>query len=406
MNNQRLAKRRLLWISNDLPDSNRAQAGSQTFNYYIKGICQTGIFDITVLICNNANISTDADTYGIKTLKIHEVRNFIRRIINVESHINPFNKYGNLIRNGIAIDIERYLKVNKQNLDPDLIILEWTQKVILASTVKKIFPNVPIIASEHDVTYLRYFRLYENEKNILKRKFNKTKYLNLKKREIKSLAECDLVKTHNIKDANLLKSDGVDAAKISPLVAYYHDYSSIKGTLDSKNIMFYGAMGRDDNYECALWIIDHIMPSLPEYHLFVVGGNPPHILKEREADNITITGYVRDVSPYFENSLCFIAPLRTGAGIKVKILEAMSAGIPVLTNDIGIEGIPAEDAISYIKCNNEKDYIEQIKTLHSDIDYAICIRDNARLMLKNNFNQEASLKSYINEMIQLTNNKR
>jgi glycosyltransferase involved in cell wall biosynthesis len=404
MNGTGICRKKILWISSDFPDDNRAQAGSQTFNYYIKGVSKTNLFDITVLICDNASISTDADQNEIKTIQIHENRGLLRRIINIESHLNPLNKYGNLIRNGIALDFKYYLLKNRAKLNPDLIILEWTQKVILSSEITKIFPNIPIIASEHDVTYLRYFRLYKNENNIFKRTFKKIKYINLKRRELQSLENCELVKTHNIKDARLLINDGVNKNKISPLVAYYHDYSNVSSTLDCYNIMFYGAMGRDDNYKCALWIIDNIMPSLPEYHLFVVGGNPPKELKDRESKNITITGFVNDVSIYFQNSFCFIAPLKTGAGIKVKVLEAMSAGIPVLTNDIGIEGIPAINQISYIKCDSADDYIQNIIMLRKDIMKAKYIRDNARIMLNNNFNLDNSLKSYIDEIINITDN--
>ena len=60
-----------------------------------------------------------------------------------------------------------------------------------------------------------------------------------------------------------------------------------------------------------------------------------------------------------------MAPLILGAGIKVKILEAMYSGIPVLTNDIGIEGIEAEDKKDYYHCVTAEEYEKVIRTIYS-----------------------------------------
>ena len=72
-------------------------------------------------------------------------------------------------------------------------------------------------------------------------------------------------------------------------------------------------------------------------------------------DVITVTGFVKEISKYFEQSLCLVAPLVLGAGIKIKVLEAMSAGLPVLTNQIGIEGIPAQNGIHYYYCERPQE---------------------------------------------------
>jgi len=84
-----------------------------------------------------------------------------------------------------------------------------------------------------------------------------------------------------------------------------------------------------------------------------------------------------------------------GTGIKVKVIEALSAGIPVLTNDIGIEGIPAENGINYFHCSEPEDYEQIVRLLLADeIDKKKLLQEQ-RMLITNYFNLEESVEDYI-----------
>ena len=87
-----------------------------------------------------------------------------------------------------------------------------------------------------------------------------------------------------------------------------------------------------------------------------------------------------------------------GAGIKVKILEAMSAGLPILTNDIGIEGIPAKTNKEYLHCETPEDYAGGIEKLLSDRSFADEMAKNSKELLAKNFNKKESLEKLIFEL--------
>ena len=106
-----------------------------------------------------------------------------------------------------------------------------------------------------------------------------------------------------------------------------------------------------------------------------------------------ITGFVENVEPYFETALCSLVPLLLGAGIKVKVLESMSAGVPVLTNNIGIEGIPAKDGLEYLHCETADDYISAITKLAGDEKLRNLLSENGRKFIKETFDYERD--SYI-----------
>ncbi len=111
---------------------------------------------------------------------------------------------------------------------------------------------------------------------------------------------------------------------------------------DRESLLFVGTFSHRPNREAALWLAGEIFPSVlrkfPRSILSIVGSNPPRELQELAAriPQIRILGFVDDVRAHLRTSAVFVAPLRSGGGVKVKILHAMGQGIPVVTTRVGI----------------------------------------------------------------------
>ena len=130
-----------------------------------------------------------------------------------------------------------------------------------------------------------------------------------------------------------------------------------------KDILFFGAMSRPENSLSAIWFIENVMPLISDLDIrfVILGSNPTTELKNFQSERIIITGFVESIVPYFESAVCLVAPLVLGAGIKVKILEGLSSGCPVITNQIGIEGIHAKDGIEYVFASEPTEYEKAIR---------------------------------------------
>ncbi len=142
-------------------------------------------------------------------------------------------------------------------------------------------------------------------------------------------------------------------------------------SLPSPNVGFLGAMGYPPNIEAVEWLYKEVFIPLkkirPGLTLVVIGRSPSRsILDLGEKPGVIVTGGVDDVWPYINGIDVFLFPLLQGAGIKNKILEAMYAGRPVVTTEIGIEGIDAIPGQEFVLCRAPEDFQrEAIRLLDS-----------------------------------------
>jgi glycosyltransferase involved in cell wall biosynthesis len=109
-------------------------------------------------------------------------------------------------------------------------------------------------------------------------------------------------------------------------------------------LLYTGTMSYPPNAEGLRWLIAELWPrirrTVPEARLVVVGKDPPADARAVAADGITLTGWVPDVAPYFAEASAILVPIRSGAGTRLKVLDGLASGRPVISTRAGAEGIP------------------------------------------------------------------
>ena len=398
---------RILWISMCAPYSGVPHAGGQTLEYYLRNFAKQAELDITLIakLRPGEEEHLQAIGSGVRLIPIQN-RTGAGRLwdlgISAPRRLNPFSPYGNTLLQSVYNAITQELKkLKKTGYAPEVIVLEWGQMVLFAHKVKAIFPDAKIVASEHDVMFLGLQRIAQKAGGI-KKYYAAMQYRNILRRELKALGQCDLIVTHNDKDKRLLLDHSVPPEKLHTIAPYYHKMELTRDP-NRRDILFFGDMRRPENYLSAIWFIEHVMPLLQDrdVRFVILGGSPDEKLKQYASENVVVTGFVEDLTPYFSSCCCLVAPLLLGAGIKVKLLEAMYAGLPVLTNDIGIEGIPAEDGKDYLHCESAPEYARKIcKLLDGDTDIAALSR-SAKHCIEKGFDLEQSLRDYLDRISSL-----
>ncbi|MDL2292408.1 glycosyltransferase [Acholeplasma sp. OttesenSCG-928-E16] len=390
---------KLLWISEFVPYDNVDHAGGQNHNYHLKYINNSGEFEINLVSFSTTKEKDklDLDKYKIKNhifIKKDIEKNIFKKI---QIKINKLSNNAGFLDKGKEREVIKYLNdLKNKGYYPKYIILQWTGIIFMIDKIKRIFNDSKIIGIEEDVSFLALLRKKEYEKHFIRKKLRDIQYNKLKKTEIKALDKLDLVVVNNKKDEKLLLDNNLKK-EIFCLPPFFHSYLEEKYERKNNNIIFFGAMNRPENYLSVIYFIKNIFIKIKKENMkfIVIGSKPPLELLNYQNEFIDILGYVPDVSPFFRESMCLVAPLVLGAGVKVKILEAMSAGLPIITNDIGIEGIDAKNECEYFHANNDDDYINSINDLLDNYKLSKEISLNAKKFIKDNYDIKSNMDNFI-----------
>ena len=141
------------------------------------------------------------------------------------------------------------------------------------------------------------------------------------------------------------------------------DYAGASSSVElgGAALMFTGSMNYRPNVDAMLWfaeqVLDRVTAAVPNTRLYIVGQQPhPRLDPLRQRRDVQITGFVQDVSPFLHSCTVYVAPLQTGGGTRLKLLQAMAARCAIVTTSIGALGLDivpgtqaliADDALSF-----------------------------------------------------------
>ncbi|MGC9396455.1 MAG: glycosyltransferase family 4 protein [Anaerolineae bacterium] len=223
-------------------------------------------------------------------------------------------------------------------------------------------PRIPAVLDAHNALYRIPERMARHEPNPLKRWLLQREARVLARYEVETYDRFDhvvfvtAVDQEEILQRTAHTAPGIDASKASP--ARPHPSTSVIPICvdtDDKPLVtrcerplavtHLGTMFWPPNVEGVLWFAREIFPKvlaqMPEARFVVVGKDPPQEVQDLtlQVRNVQVTGYVPDPDPYLTETAVFIVPLRAGGGMRVKIIDAWSWGLPIVSTSIGAEGI-------------------------------------------------------------------
>ncbi len=140
-----------------------------------------------------------------------------------------------------------------------------------------------------------------------------------------------------------------------------------------KDIMFIGGFNHGPNVDAVKWMAQEIVPILaekqPDVRIHVLGSNPPDELKALESEHLILEGFVSDeeLETFYRTTRMVLVPLRYGAGIKGKVIEALRYGTPVVTTSVGAEGIIGAEKITVVE-DDAAAIAQRISELYDDGD--------------------------------------
>lgn len=249
-----------------------------------------------------------------------------------------------------------------------------------------------IIYYGHDLHFLREQREYMltgNEEML--RKSNESKII-----EISIMKKSDLVYYPSYIEINeIQKIDSTINAKAISAYIYDEQKAIEYSSTDRKDLMFIGGFGHKPNIDAVEWFTNEVFPQILEkdktIRLYIIGSNPPKSILNLASDNIIVVGYVSDekLRDYYNTCKIDVVPLRYGAGIKGKVVEAMYYGIPVVTTSIGSEGLKKSEEFLCIQ-DDPKEFANSVIKLYNDDKSLIEMSFRSKVYINNNFTEESA----------------
>ncbi len=165
-----------------------------------------------------------------------------------------------------------------------------------------------------------------------------------------------------------------------------------------KGLLFVGGFAHAPNLDAVKWFVNEIYPLIlakKNIPFYIVGSNPPEELFEMASKNplIELKGFVSDneLSELYRQAKMAIVPLRYGAGIKGKVIEALYNGIPLVTTSVGAEGI--EDIEKYAIIEDEKEKLaDKILDAYDNTEKLLAMSELSLEYVKNQFSEDAAWK--------------
>lgn len=258
-------------------------------------------------------------------------------------------------------------------------------------------PGMLRVVDEHNVVTNQVRTTLRVEENILRRWVLGRESRVLERVEKTLCNKMDLCITCSDTDRGSLQAMGVNVRIVAVPNGVDLDYFSMTETCpQGSDVVFVGTLDYDPCAKAVQHFCDNIWPELRKKHtgmrFIVVGRNPPKRLEQlAEVDpRIVVTGRVDDVRPYVRAAAVFIVPLLSGSGTRLKILEALALGTPVVTTSAGVEGIDAISERHLLIADGAAQFAEAVSRILQSRVLAERLRRSGRNLVEERYGWDGS----------------
>jgi glycosyltransferase involved in cell wall biosynthesis len=231
--------------------------------------------------------------------------------------------------------------------------------------VRAFAPEALIVFDTVDLHFLRAERLAELDGSVAAKASARAK----RDEELALIRKADVTLVVSPVEEALLAQLLPSAAVL--LLSNIHDTMPEGKPCEQRSgMVFIGSFQHPPNVDGVLWYAREILPRLrerlPGVPTYVIGSDPPASIRALAADDFVVTGYAKDVAPYFTGCRISVSPLRYGAGVKGKVNLAMSYGLPVVATTPSVEGMHLDPGNDVLVADDPEAFAQAVARLYHD----------------------------------------
>ncbi len=256
------------------------------------------------------------------------------------------------------------------------------------------YPGIKLVYYGHDVGHIRLQRAFEvsGDQSLL------PEIASTKRQEMALYSSSDANMCVGDFEYEYLKKAFPDIPLYNmPIFVYDQFVESCEPFENRKDLLFVGGFNHPPNKDGVLWFVRDILPSLveqiPDIKLHIVGSNTPNEIRKLAGEHVIVDGFVSDeeLNSLYRSCRVVVAPLRYGAGVKGKIIEALYNRSAVVTTSIGAEGIPSENN-PFAIADTPEDFSKAVLAAYTDRSVWDAYLRNSLEMIKSAYSYEKAVK--------------
>ena len=339
----------ILYVSGQVPSDEVPIAGQKVAFSNLKELATSYRIHCVAFLNDNERPFFQEDRLAFcETLTVIHVSK-IERLVNVAKRIWLPAKVGGRFSNKVLKKLEELIKTH--NISEGYF--EFTSVMHFAAMLRPSLRKITFV--EHDLTYQSLERR-ASQASRFTQLFFQHESRRMKHYELRHLAMFEDIIVLNEKDGVLLKDQGINNVRVSyPRVKL----KKIQRQVQTGCLGFIGAMHRPENEAAAIHFISNILPLVLTQHeveFWIIGANPSKKIQSiaDSHPNVFVTGFVDRLEDYYSKVELVVVPLLSGAGVKIKTIEALSFGIPTISTPIGAEGVVNSDGLLRVAETSEE----------------------------------------------------
>ena len=328
------------------------------------------------------------------------------RMAEVDNRITPLGAFANLFSDESyhisRFQSKRFTQALEQWLSAerfDAFLLETPYLSPYIETIRR-YSAAPIILRAHNVEC----EVWERHAALLpqgpKRWYLSYLAKKLRRYEEAMLPQYDLLLAITERDLACFRAMGFRGKGIAfPVGVSLEEYPDCSGAEGPLSLGFIGAMDWAPNAEGIRWFMTSVWPELqrafPELQLEVAGRNMPAWVRQFSGPKARMLGEVEDARAFMARHTVLLAPILSGSGVRIKVIEGMAMGKVVLSTSVGMEGIPARPGQEVLIADSRAEFVEQVRYLYDHPGQVREIGHRARACIGAHFNRDALAKKLL-----------
>ena len=283
----------------------------------------------------------------------------------------------------------------------DVVILESVFVGNYIETIKK-YTNAKIILRVHNIEHLIWERLSKQTRNPLKKLAYQYLAKTLKRFELSLFHKIDGYMPITEVDYRYFKEKFPNLpAKVIPFAVTLSNYPYQEHAFDKNNISLFhiGSMNWQPNIEGMKWFLNHVWNKITRKHpnltLVLAGKGNKAVFGKETLSNVQIFDFVDDAQQFMNRHTIMVVPLLSGSGMRIKIMEGLALGKPIITTTIGAEGIAITDKENIFLADTPEAMIETIDFCVTHLEACAETGKNARKLIEAKYAQEVVIQDLL-----------